>query len=669
MGDTSQHCYVSYKSQSSTLLLGKPALYIALIKLLARAGVRVTALALACSIAFFKDVDVSTLFPTVASIWPYLVVFAATGVAYDVVTKSWRKSWRFTSLKDVLVMIRGATLMGLALLLAVFALDRGVDLPRSALFLTWLFDIGIFGGLLMLRRAAHENTLKEAFAPFLNRDSGPRVPLMLMGTLDAADAFLRELNREPTPKYQPVGLIAAHARDVRHEVRGVPAVGSVEDAARLLQNFSRLDGDRAVLFLDGAPAPADLDADLLARLRAKNVQLLRTNRVTDLDSQTGVAILREIDFNELLARPPVYLDRERVRQLITGKRVLVTGAGGSIGSEICRQVAGLACAHLTLIDNSEFSLFKIDQEVGDTYPTLSRSARLCDIRDGVRLCKFVTAEAPDIVFHAAALKHVPLMEAHPADSALTNLIGSANVADAAVAAGARNFVLISTDKAVDPPNVMGATKRLAERAVCQRRREGGPHINVVRFGNVLGSAGSVVPTFLEQIARGGPVTLTHPDIERYFMTIPEAVQLVLHATAKSALDKVAGVLVLDMGKPVKIIDLARRLIELHGKTLGSDIEIRVTGLRPGEKMTEALFDVTETARPCDPGVMEVVDHNAEVRLEDSEMKRLEAAARAGDDDNVREMIFSLLRTLRTARGEKSASTEVGRQGRRMNVSS
>lgn len=630
-------------------------MYILLVKLLARAGVRVTALALAYSIAFFKDVDVTALALTVQAIWLYLVVFAATGVAFDVATRNWRKSWRFTSLKDVLVMIRGAALMGLALLLAVFALDRGVDLPRSALLLTWLLDIGIFGGLLMLRRAAHENTLTDAFAPFLNRDSGPRVSLMLMGTLDAADAFLRELNREPSPRYRPVGLIAAHARDVRHEVRGVRAVGSVEDAGRLLQNFLKLDGDRAVLFLDGAPAPADLDAELLAQLRAGDVQLLRTNRVSDFDSQLSSVSLRELDFNELLARPPVYLDRERVRQLITGKRVLVTGAGGSIGSEICRQVAGLSCAHLALVDNSEFSLFKVDQEVGDTFPTLSRSARLCDIRDGRRLNKFVMAEAPDIVFHAAALKHVPLMEAHPADSVLTNVIGSANVADAAIAAGARNFVFISTDKAVDPPNVMGATKRLAERAVCQRRREGGPHINVVRFGNVLGSAGSVVPTFLEQIARGGPVTLTHPDIERYFMTIPEAVQLVLHATAKSAFDNVAGVLVLDMGKPVRIIDLARRLIELHGKTPGSDIEIRVTGLRPGEKMTEALFDVTERARPCDPGVMEVVDDNADVRLPDSAMRTLEAAARAGDDDSVREMIFDLLKTLRAFPNKKISS--------------
>lgn len=621
--------------------------YVSIAKLVARSAVRVVALTLAYSIALFQDVNLTALNETVGAIWPYLVVFALTGMAYDLATRSWRKSWRFTSLKDVLVMTRSATLIALALLLAVFVLDRGADLPRSALFLTWILDIGIFGGLLMLRRAAHEKTLTDTFAPFFGAQANPRQPLMLIGSLESTDSFLRELNRESAPKYQPVGVIAAHAGDIRHEVRGVRALGSVDNADRLLEEFSRGEGERAVLFLDGALAPADLDAELLARLRQRGVRLLRMNRLTDLDAPLGALSFRELDFNELLSRPPVVLNHDRVRRLIAGKRVLVTGAGGSIGSEICRQVAALSCAHLAMVDHSEYGLFGIDQEIADTFPTLSRAARLGDVREAARVRAIMTDERPQIVFHAAALKHVPLMEAHPCDSVLTNVIGSVNVAEAAVTCGVRNFVYISTDKAVDPPNVMGATKRLAERAVCQRRRVGAPRINVVRFGNVLGSAGSVVPTFLAQIARGGPVTLTHPDIERYFMTIPEAVQLVLHATAKSDIDDVEGVLVLDMGKPVKIVDLARRLIELHGKTPGVDLEIRVTGLRPGEKMTEALFDVTETARECEPGVLEVVDDNAAVRLSDGDIRQLEARAREGDDAKVRQMLFELLAKLRT----------------------
>jgi O-antigen biosynthesis protein WbqV len=623
-------------------------LYLSVVKLLARSVVRVAALTLAYSIVSFQGTGLLELARTVVVIWPYLVVFGITGLAYDAATGSWRKSWRFTSLNDVLVMTRGATLIALALLLAVFVLDRGAALPRSVLFLAWTLDIGLFGGLLMLRRAVHEKTLAEAFAPFFGRGAPVRQPLMLIGSLESSDAFLRELNRESAPKYEAVGIIAAHAGDLRHEVRGVRAIGSVENADHLLQEFSRGEGDRAVLFLDGALAPADLDAELLARLKQRGVRLLRMNRVTDLDASLGSLSFRELDVNELLSRPPVVLDRERVRRLIAGKRVLVTGAGGSIGSEICRQVAALSCAHLAMVDHSEFGLFVIDQEVSDAFPTLSRAARIGNVRDGDRIRAIMVEERPEIVFHAAALKHVPLMEAHPSDSVLTNVIGSANVASAAIAAGASNFVFISTDKAVAPPNVMGATKRLAERAVCQLRRADGPRINVVRFGNVLGSAGSVVPTFLAQIARGGPVTLTHPDIERYFMTIPEAVQLVLHATAKSAVDDVEGVLVLDMGKPVRIIELARRLIELHGKTPGVDMEIRVTGLRPGEKMTEALFDVTETARECEPGLLEVVDDNAHVRLSEADLKQLDAKARAGDDAGVRTMLFALLDRLRAA---------------------
>lgn len=622
-------------------------MYATVAKLVVRSSVRVTALTLAYSMVSREGATLTDLARTIGVIWPYLLVFWVTGLVYDIATSSWRKSWRFTSLKDVFVMTRSATLVALALLLAVFVLDRGAAMPRSAFFLVWVLDIGIFGGVLMLRRAAHEKTLAITLAPLTGRGAAPPEPLMLIGSLEASDSFLRELNRESVPRYRPVGIIAAHAGDVRHEVRGVRALGHVEDASQLLEDFSRGEGDRSVLFLDGAMVPADLDAELLARLRQRGVRLLRMNRLTDLDAHIGTLSFRELDFNELLSRPPVVLDRERVRHLIAGKRVLVTGAGGSIGSEICRQVAELSCGHLTMVDHSEFGLFVIDQEVATAFPTLSRAARMGNVRDGDRIRAIVADERPQIVFHAAALKHVPLMEAHPSDSVLTNVIGSANVADAAVAAGARNFVFISTDKAVDPPNIMGATKRLAERAVCQRRRADGPRINVVRFGNVLGSAGSVVPTFLAQIARGGPVTLTHPDIERYFMTIPEAVQLVLHATAKSDVDDVEGVLVLDMGKPVRIVELARRLIELHGKTPGVDMEIRVTGLRPGEKMTEALFDVTETAQECEPGLLEVVDANAHVRLSDSELKQLEVMARAGNDAGIRTMVFSLLTKLRT----------------------
>ena len=619
----------------------------AIAKLVTRSSIRVAALGFAYMVAARLPWSVVGITAAALPLWPYLVVFAFTGLAFDLATGSWRKSWRFTSLKDVLVLSRAATLIALVLLFAVFMLDRGEDLPRSALFLAWVLDIGLFGGLLLLRRALHEQTLLSALAPFLYRSSRPRVPLVLIGRLEAADTILRELERDGSSAYAPVGVITAHPADLRHEVRGVRVVATLGAVDAFFARFVSGEGERAVLFLHGEISPADLDGELLAKLRERGVHLLRQNRIASVDAPQGRLALRELDFNELLARPPVELDLERMRALVVGKRVLVTGAGGSIGSEICRQVAQLSAAHLGMIDHSEFGIFKIDQEIAAAHPGLSRRARLCDVRDGARVRGFIAAEAPELVFHAAALKHVPLMEDHAADAALTNVVGSANVADAAVAAGARNCVFISTDKAVNPPNVMGATKRLAERVVCQRRATGQTKINVVRFGNVLGSAGSVVPTFVAQIENGGPVTLTHPDIERFFMTIPEAVQLVLHATALAEVEDIEGVIVLDMGEPVKIVDLARRLIELHGKTPGVDIEIKVTGLRPGEKMTEALFDVTEAMSACGAGVLHVVDSNQHVRITDLELQQMEASARAGLDDEVREQIFRILQMLRT----------------------
>ena len=359
--------------------------------------------------------------------------------------------------------------------------------------------------------------------------------------------------------------------------------------------------------------------------------------------------MREFKLEELLARPTVNLNKDGLKSLIAGKRVLVTGAGGSIGSEICRQVASLGCGHLGLLDHSEFALFRMDQEIGDRWPTLSRHEYLQDVRNKDRLKDIFEAERPDIVFHAAALKHVPLMERHPCESVMTNVIGTWNVAGAANAASVKHMVFISTDKAVDPPNVMGATKRLAEAVVrAQQTLKGETRFSVVRFGNVLGSAGSVVPTFRAQIERGGPVTLTHPDIERYFMTIPEAVQLVLHATAHSArqTEGPLGVFVLDMGEPVKIIDLARQLIGLYGKSPGKDIEIEVTGLRPGEKLSEDLVDSTEESEICDESLLRVTDRIDGQRINERVIDDLARVASSGDALETRKMVFEVLATVR-----------------------
>jgi len=286
--------------------------------------------------------------------------------------------------------------------------------------------------------------------------------------------------------------------------------------------------------------------------------------------------------------------------------VLVTGAGGSIGSELCRQLLALGCAHLSMVDHSEFLLFEIDRELERTRTNVSRRAVLANVRDAGRVNEVIRCERPDIVFHAAALKHVALVENNPAEGVQTNVLGTWNVIQAAMAHDVAQFVLISTDKAVAPSSVMGATKRIAE-SLLDLAPDGHTRMTAVRFGNVLGSAGSVVPIFRDQIARGGPVTVTHPDVNRFFMTIPEAVQLVLHSTAISTAAAAAGPrkFLLEMGESVKIADLARQMIELSGKTPDVDIMIEFTGLKPGEKLAEVLSDDGEEVRSCVEGITEL----------------------------------------------------------------
>ncbi len=311
-------------------------------------------------------------------------------------------------------------------------------------------------------------------------------------------------------------------------------------------------------------------------------------------------------------------------------------------------MAALGCAHLSLLDNSEFGLFRIDNEIVYRFPTLSRSAVLCDIRDEGTVDAALVRERPDLIFHAAALKHIPMVENHACEGVLTNVLGTRNVALAARRRAVRHMVLISTDKAVSPSNLMGATKRLAENYVRGfTNGGGGTHFAIVRFGNVLGSTGSVVPLFQDQIARGGPVTVTHPDVERFFMTIAEAVQLVLRAAALGAASGQASadVFVLEMGKPVRIMDLARQMIELNGLKPGRDIRIEITGLRPGEKLTEELVDADEAVCPsADPAIMRVVPRGRAPVLSEAELDELARIAHRGDNVAARRRVFDLVRS-------------------------
>lgn len=383
-----------------------------------------------------------------------------------------------------------------------------------------------------------------------------------------------------------------------------------------------------------------------------NYRLLRfLSRLTTLGHKPGVLPLPDPNdpdsFKVLLHRPQVTLDTEGLKRFYSGKRILVTGAGGSIGSEIVKQALSLGAAHVSLVDHSELALYEIDRAVRETFEPGRATPLLCSIRRKERIDAIMRNVRPDVVFHAAALKHVPMVELNPSESVLTNVLGTQYVIDAAKAAGVGQLVLISSDKAVAPSSLMGATKRLAEHLIrTQITRE--HQACVVRFGNVLGSTGSVVPLFKSQIERGGPVTLTDKDAERYFMTIFEAVQLVLTAAmhnAKTPQHK-SGLYLLEMGAPVRILDLAERLIRLYGLKPYKDIGITFTGLREGEKITEALVDDNEVRQPVLPGIFEVANQAHVMPIANEIMQTLYGLAQEGHDDMARAMVFNLVKSLR-----------------------
>jgi O-antigen biosynthesis protein WbqV len=468
--------------------------------------------------------------PEGLAVFGFACLYAGFAATFELLFRTERASWRYVSVPDALVLGRSVFLTAVTFLLVTFILVRADGVPRSVLLIAALAHLAGLAALRMVWRLSHEESLLQVFVPILKRSPASSNRLLLVGSLGVADSFLRELARGPSPQYDPVGIVGLHRSDIGQNIRGVSVRGTLSDLEATVSAFESKDLKIvSILFLSPPDVVQEVAPEVLGRLKARGIVLLRLPAMSELGATRDSLpnALRELSVEELLARPAIKLDLAQIHDLVNGRRVLVTGAGGSIGSELCRQIAAFGCAHLSMLDHSEFGLFKIDQEIGTTHPSLPRNEIICDVRDAARVHAAVQAETPDIVFHAAALKHVPMVEKHPAEGLLTNVVGTWNVAEAARAARVRQMVMISTDKAVDPCNVMGATKRLAEGIVRGQHGKSQTRFSVVRFGNVLGSAGSVVPTFQAQIQRGGPVTVTHPDIERYFMTIPEAVQLVL----------------------------------------------------------------------------------------------------------------------------------------------
>jgi FlaA1/EpsC-like NDP-sugar epimerase len=553
----------------------------------------------------------------------YDIAFAVIAGAVFWGTGLYRGIWRYASLPDVVALLRAVTVVMLIFFPAMFVATRLEALPRSLVGINWLVLAALLGG----PRFGYRLFKDRSFGRFLERGSARTrngaIPVLLIGARDGAAMFIREMASDPARLYRVVGIISDSGSRVGRALAGVPVLGTIDDLDRVVATLDRRGERPQRLILCAQTLEGATVRRLLDMADALTIPLARLPRLTEFKKTLGEdrPAIEPVAIEDLLGRPQAVLDRAGMRALVAGRRVLVTGAGGTIGAELVRQIAAYDPARLVLLDNGEYALYAIDRELEEQWKTLPRSALIGDVRDRARVEEVIAAERPELVFHAAALKHVPMVEANPIEGVLTNVIGTRHVAEACRAHGVLAMVMISTDKAVNPTNVMGATKRLAE-SICQaldlveKRKSGGTRFVTVRFGNVLGSTGSVVPLFQRQLAAGGPLTVTHPDIERFFMTVREAVELVLAASAlavKEGSEDRGKIFVLDMGEPVRIVDLARQMIRLAGLKPDKDVKIAFVGLRPGEKLYEELFHAKEPLLPTEAAGIRlaaprVIDH-------------------------------------------------------------
>jgi FlaA1/EpsC-like NDP-sugar epimerase len=531
----------------------------------------------------------------------YDLAFAATAAVIFRVSGLYRGIWRFASLPDLLALLRAVTLIILIFFPVMFLVTRLQEMPRSLVGINWLLLMAMLGAPRFAYRVWKDRGLDHVF----ETASYAPVPILLIGAREGADLFIRAIGRDPRRPYRIIGILADGTSRVGRDIGGVGVLGTFDEIANVVAALTKTDNrpQRLIVCQELSRTQARQLFDFSAEA---GIPLARVPRLTDfrVTRDDDMQRIEPVAIEDLLGRPQTVLDRDGMRALIAGRRVLVTGAGGTIGGELSRQIASYGPAKLALLDNGEYALYSIDQEIKERFPDIPRQAIIADVRERRRIDDVMATERPELVFHAAALKHVPMVEANPVEGLMTNVIGTRNVAEACRAHGVTAMVMISTDKAVNPANVMGASKRLAE-SICQAldiveaRRDRGTRYVTVRFGNVLGSTGSVVPLFQRQLAAGGPLTVTHPDIQRFFMTVREAVELVLQASTLAGGENTARgkIFVLDMGEPVKIADLASQMIRLAGKRPGTDIKIEFVGLRPGEKLYEELFYDTETLLP------------------------------------------------------------------------
>jgi FlaA1/EpsC-like NDP-sugar epimerase len=567
--------------------------------------------------------------------WDIVALVVAVKVPVFVASGFYNRWWRYVSTRDLWGALRGVGLSTVALFLVftVFKIHRPVTVPNGVWFIDLLLCLAFVAGTRLLARTLIER-------PLPGRIIARGREALVVGAGDAAQLVVKEMLRNPQLGYTPIGFVDDDPRKRNLRLHGVRVLGTIADLGHLIHDRRP---DEILIAIPSAPG--GLRERVAAVARAEGLPVKTLPGLTELVSGDLdlAAQIRPVEVEDVLGREPVEVDLVSIADYLTGETVLVTGAGGSIGSELCRQIARVSPGRLVLVDHAEPALFEIERELVDERGFHAAAAVVGDVKNTVKMRQIFDKYRPAVVFHAAAYKHVAMMEANPLEAVRNNTLGTRTVAEAAVEFGAMRFVLVSTDKAANPKTVMGQSKALCEWIVetYGHRQDVLTRFVAVRFGNVLGSSGSVIPIFRRQIARGGPVTVRHPEMTRYFMTIPEAVQLVVQA---GAIGGRGQVYVLDMGEPVRIVDLAEKMIQLSGKEVGRDVEIEFVGPKPGEKLHEVLVGDGEVASPSShEAIMLLTRPPIDAGWLDAELQELERLVDAGD---TLEVVAALSRMVR-----------------------
>ena len=581
--------------------------------------------------SYLIRLELIAIFPTYqySLIWMLGLAVAVKPLVYYLFG-IYRRLWRYASIRELVLILSAVTVASMVVsgaMIGLFAARMFYGFPRSVLVIDWLLSMAFVGGLRFIFRIMAETSSSAAS----NTKLIPRRKkwVLVVGAGDAGAMVVRELQKNPQLGIKPIGFLDDNPAKQDSKIHGVPVLAPLDQIGHILDTQHV---DEVIIAI---PSAGGMVLRRVADVCRQHGIPFRTmpGIYELLGGDVSVSRLREVDIADLLRREPVKMDTEALGEVLADRVVMVTGAGGSIGSELCRQIARLHPKKLLMLGHGENSIFSALLTLKERFPTLDLVPIIADVRDQPRLAVVFDRWHPEVIFHTAAHKHVPLMESNIEEAVTNNILGTRNIVQSALAHEVQRLVMISTDKAIRPVNVMGATKRMAEMLVLDAARLYGKAFTVVRFGNVLGSRGSVVPRFKRQIAAGGPVTVTHPEMKRYFMTIPEAVHLVLQA---SALSEGGENFILDMGQPVKILDLAEDLIRLSGLEPGKDIEIVFSGIRPGEKLSEDLWDHGFAYSPTAHPDIHRVDSEGVITSEDlvAVVDQLIALAREGRQEEI-----------------------------------